>query len=249
LYLWEQRYGSFGYDAAYPWEALQGRYALAFLFEYAATVGVVDVAYIPPQKARNDFRDRWGADDLSCLSRYDGLMFVRINALGAWCLTERYEPEASAARPVVQVLPNLDVVATDPPLSPGDALLLERFAERESDAVWHLRAARVLEAVEGGLTVGELKDFLAARSPGPLPQTVEVFLADLAHKAGQLEDQGTARLVTCVDAHVARVLANDRRLRKLCYLAGERHLVFRAAVEAAVRRALRELGYVLPPPR
>ncbi len=31
-------------------------------------------------------------------------------------------------------------------------------------------------------------------------------------------------------------------------LAGERHLMFRAADEAAVRRALRELGYVLPPP-
>jgi hypothetical protein len=106
-----------------------------------------------------------------------------------------------------------------------------------------------LEAVEGGLTVGELKDFLAARSQGPLPQTVEVFLADLAHKAGQLADAGVARLIVCADAHLAQLLANDRRLRKLCQRAGERHLVFRAAGEAAVRRALRELGYVLPPPR
>src|SRR5205823_9541400 len=75
LYLFEQQYGSFGYDAAHPWEALQGRYALAFLFEYAATLGLLDVAFLAPQAARNDYRDRWGTDDLSCLSRYDGLLF------------------------------------------------------------------------------------------------------------------------------------------------------------------------------
>jgi hypothetical protein len=86
LYIGEQRYGSLGYDAHYTWEALQGRFTLAFLFEYAATLGVIDVAYIPPAGSRNDFHDRWGTDDLSCLSRYDGLMYLRINSLGrgAW---------------------------------------------------------------------------------------------------------------------------------------------------------------------
>jgi hypothetical protein len=54
---------------------------------------------------------------------------------------EHYEPEAVTVRPVLKVLPNLDVVATDPPLSPGDVLLLERFAERQSEAVWHLQAS------------------------------------------------------------------------------------------------------------
>jgi hypothetical protein len=48
---------------------------------------------------------------------------------------------------------------------------------------------------------------------------------------------------------VARTLAHDRRLRGLCQLAGERHLVFKVSDEAAVLRALRELGHILPPPR
>ena len=68
-------------------------------------------------------------------------------------------------------------------------------------------------------------------------------------KTGQLADEGTARLIACKDAVVAQTLVNDRRLRKLCQLAGERSLVFRVADEAAVRKGLRELGYVLPPPR
>jgi hypothetical protein len=45
------------------------------------------------------------------------------------------------------------------------------------------------------------------------------------------------------------LLAHDRRLRNLCQFAGERQFVFRAADAATVRRTLRELGYVLPPPR
>jgi hypothetical protein len=127
-------------------------------------------------------------------------------------------------------------------------LFLDRFAERRSEAVWHLEAAKILAAVEQGLAVPELREFLASRSQKPLPQTVAVFLDDLEEKAGQLEDMGAARLVACKDALVARTLASDRRLGPLCQLAGERHLVFRAADEAAVRRALRELGHVLPPP-
>jgi hypothetical protein len=251
LYIGGQQYGSLGYDAHFTWETLQGRFVLAFLFEYAATLGLMDVAYLSPIHARNDFRDRWGTDDISCLSRYDGLLFVRINSLGAWCLglAEKYEPEAVQAERVLKVLPNRDVVADDRPLGPADILLLDRFAERRSEAVWHLAAGKILAAVEQGLAVQELKEFLAARSQEPLPQTVEVFLDDLQDKMGQLEDLGTARLIACKDAVVAQTLASDRQLGKVCQLAGERHLVFRAADEAAVRRTLRELGYVLPPPR
>ena len=88
-----------------------------------------------------------------------------------------------------------------------------------------------------------------ARSDEPLPQTVSVFLGDLAQKASEIEDLGSARLIACRTPHLAQLLAHDRRLAKLCRLAGEQHLVFRSADEPAVRRALREQGYVLPPGR
>jgi hypothetical protein len=248
LYITDSHYGSFGYEG-HTWEELSGRFILAFLFEYAATLGLLDVAYIGPEGARSDFANRWGADDLGALSRYDGLMFLRINALGAWCLgiTEQYEAEAVAVEAVLKVLPNLDVVAIAPPLAPADSLLLDRFAEKQAEAVWHLDAAKTLAAIEEGLAVKELTDFLSAKNAVPLPQTVGVFLEDLQRRAGQLRDLGTARLVECADAAVAQLLVRDRRLRNLCQLAGERCLVFRTSDEANVRRGLRELGYVLPP--
>jgi hypothetical protein len=147
---------------------------------------------------------------------------------------------------VLKVLSNLDVVVGIPLLSPADVLFLDRFAERKSDAVWHPNAAKVLEAVEQGLSVAELRGFLTAKSQETPAQTVTVFLDDVETKAAQLEDLGTARLIACKDAIVAQTLVNDRRLRNLCQLAGERQLVFKPADEAVVRRGLRELGYVLP---
>jgi hypothetical protein len=83
LYLVDSYYGSLGYAGPSAWDLVEGRYALCVLFEYAATVGLLDVAYTDPRGARDDYRALWGADQLSCLSRYDGLAAVRVNELGA----------------------------------------------------------------------------------------------------------------------------------------------------------------------
>jgi len=89
LYLEDAQYGSMGYDGFGSWEVLEGRYALCVMFEYAATLGLLDVAYRDPERARDDFRHLWGADDYGYLSRYDGLTAVRVNALGAAVLHAR----------------------------------------------------------------------------------------------------------------------------------------------------------------
>jgi hypothetical protein len=250
LYIGDPEAGSLGYSDYHDWEILQGRYTMVLLFEYAAAMGLVDVAYVSPARARRDYRDQWGTDGISYLTRYDGLLYFRLTHLGAWMLdqVDAYEPQAITTEPVLKVLPNLEVALTGPSLAPGDALLLERFAERTSEAVWRLSAPRCLVAVEEGASLAELHEFLRTRSSVALPQTVEVFLTDLQERAGRLRDLGAARLVECADPELALLLAHDRRLRDFCRIAGDCHLVFRAADEPTVRRALRDLGYVLPPP-
>lgn len=249
LYLFEQEYGSLGYDGHFSFETLEGRYIMAFLFEYAATLGLIDIAYIPPSGARNEFHERWGADNLSCLSRYDGLLYFRINPLGAWILglAPEYVPEQVAEEKLLKVLPNRDIVA-DHTLPAGDALFLDRFAERQSAHVWHLNREKVLTALAQGRTVTELLHYLQARSSVGLPETVETFLQDLHHQATLLKDKGTARLIECADEHTATLLSSDRKLKGMLKKAGQTWLVFTAADETAVRRVLKELGYVLPPP-
>ena len=94
LYLEDRRYGSLGPAGWKAWNVLEGRYALCVLFEYAASLGVVDVAYAGARGARDDYRDLRGADGRDCLSRYDGLAAVRVNDLGAAIL---HDPAALPA--------------------------------------------------------------------------------------------------------------------------------------------------------
>lgn len=248
LYIEEPGYGSLGYDGSHDWAILQARYVLCLLFEYAATLGMIDVAFVPPNGARPDYRSLWGTDDLDFLSRYDGLLLFRLNPLGAYCLgiAETYTPLPQEERLTLAVRPSGEVAALNPPLPPADALTLEVFAAPSGVDLWQLDPARILAAVEAGRPVSELETFLQARG-GPLSPTVQSFLADLATRAGQLTDRGPARLIECADAALAAALAGNRRLAKLCQRAGDRHLVVPAASEAAFRKALRELGHILPP--
>jgi hypothetical protein len=91
LYVVDSYFGSLGHAGSRTWDLVEGRYALCVLFEYVATLGLIDVAYTDPRGARDDYRALWGADQLSCLSRYDGLSAVRVNELGAAVL---HDPDA-----------------------------------------------------------------------------------------------------------------------------------------------------------
>ena len=87
LYVEDPERGSLGYaredlGVSGAWDVLEGRYLLCVLFEYAATLGLVDVAYRDPQDAREDFRGLWGTENYRYLSRYDGLLAVRRNGFG-----------------------------------------------------------------------------------------------------------------------------------------------------------------------
>lgn len=87
LYVEDPDRGSLGYaredlGAEGAWDVLEGRYLLCLALEYAATLGLVDVAYQDPQDARDDFRGLWGTDGYRYLSRYDGLLALRRSESG-----------------------------------------------------------------------------------------------------------------------------------------------------------------------
>lgn len=93
LYIGDSYYGALGHGDVKALEIVEGRYALCVLFEYAATMGLIDVRYTDPRGARPDYRFLWGADQLPYLSRYDGLQAIRVNPLGAALL---HDPPAAA---------------------------------------------------------------------------------------------------------------------------------------------------------
>jgi hypothetical protein len=245
LYIGELQYGSLGYEGGE--HIVEERYVLCLLLEYAATAGLIDVALIPPAGARPDYGSLWGTDDLPYFSRYDGLMYFRINPLGAFCLgsAPAYVPAPTERKPVLRVLPNLEIAAVGAELEPADRLALDAYAVRVSDRVWRIEPARLLAVTEEGRSVDEIRAFLAARTADPLPDTVDRLLGDTSERGARVRDLGLARLVECDDPALAALVANDTRTRKHCMRAGERHLVVPARSEAAFRRALRDVGYLL----
>lgn len=248
LYLVDPQYGSLGYDGFHEWEILEGRYTLAVLFEYAGTLGLIDLEYVHPDGERDDFRDNWGADDLDTLSRYDGLQAIRLNALGCFVLglTDSYQPPAATGQDRgLKVLPNLDVVVTGS-LAPGDELLLSAYADQTADRVWTVSAASLLTALDAGRELAEFTGFLASRTENELPAALDTLLDDINRRAGQLTDLGHVRVIECADSALATLIARDRATRSLCRLVGDRHLAVPLDMELKFRTALRKLGYVMP---
>jgi len=245
LYIGELQYGSLGYDNGE--RILEERYLYCLLLEYAATLGLIDVALIPPARARRDYHNMWGTDDMVYFSRYDGLMVLRVTPLGAYCLgaESRHQPAPVEVKPVLRVLPNLEIAAIGAQLERGDRLALDAYATAVSDFVWRLDAGKLLAAIEEGRPLVEIREFLSARSGAPIPDTVARLLDDVADRSAKVLDRGLARLIECADSALAALIANDSRTRKHCMRAGERHLVVPGPSEAAFKRTLREVGYLL----
>ena len=220
LYIIDPHYGTLNNPS---WSMMQGRYVSCLLLEYAATLGMIDVAITSPAFARGDFTDYWGTDDLYYLSQYDGLWYFRLNALGTYCLglADQYEPSAAPNQCAVTVFPDRRL-RTVGELSFDEKLLLDLYAKAESEDTWRLDGDKVLAALEGGRDLADLRDFLDRRDDQPLPDTVEGFFRRMERNATALKSHGDALLVECADEDVvARVLA-DQRLAKLCLPAGER---------------------------
>ena len=248
-------YGSL-YDSSFY--ILEARYILAFLFEYASTLGLLDVAYIHPDDSAFNFKKDLDLDfyHTDCLSRYDGLSHFRLTSLGAYFLgiSDRYTPATLPPKQVLRILPNLEVVAVQP-LSRADRLLMDNFLQPASDAVWKLESAKLLDAIAQGRSVEELRKFLVANSGEALPQPVTQFLTDLQVRTTSLQDLGSARLIRCVDTALATLIANDSRTKAFCFLADQpkamiagqaSYLVVPAETETKFRNALKKLGYTLP---
>jgi hypothetical protein len=245
LYLSERQYGSLGYDGSSGWDILQSRYIAALLFEYAATLGMVDVAYIEPKGARDDYHGMWGADDLEYLSRYDGLSEFRLTALGAYVLgtEDAYRPLAVPSSLGLSVLPSLQVNVRHGTVSAEEALLLENWAEAVDKGSWRLNREKALAAVEKGYDIAELRAFLESRDDMPLPETVDALIRGCERNGKALRLSGNAVLIECLDEEIAQRIVQHKETVALCARAGPKTLVVRADQLNKFRERVRVLGF------
>ncbi|AUB81620.1 hypothetical protein [Candidatus Thiodictyon syntrophicum] len=243
LYLCDPQYGSLGRGFA----ILEARYCLAYLFEYLATLGMIDVAYTLPYFARADYSGAWGTDEFQFLSRYDGLRFIRINPLGAFCLglATDYRPAVQERRPLFTIGPDLGLTLLRAP-EPGERLLLERVGKPSSADLWVLEPDAVLSNSADPAERDRIRDFIESAADAALPPQVRHLLDSVGERAGALADAGPARLIRCRDPAIAAMLASDPVTAPHCTRAGERLICVLEPKLAAFRKGLAKLGFVFP---
>jgi hypothetical protein len=223
-------------------------YLNCFLFEYAATLGVIDVGYVPPDKMQDDIDVTLEYTEVEYFSRYDGFLFFRVNALGSYILgkTPSYAHAVLEIHPLLRILPNHEIVLIGERLPMGDQLMLEAYTAKVSDSVWKFDRAKMLLAIENGNGINKLREFLQARTSEPLTPTTLRLLSDIEVRGEQVVDAGLFRLVECKDKVTAALIANDARTKRYCRQVGENYLAVADNQSAAFRRAVRSAGYVMP---
>jgi hypothetical protein len=245
LYLLDAEYGSLGYGGYHNFPILQGRYILVYLFEYLATLGMIDVAYSAPHGVRSDYHGNWGADQYVYLSRYDGLGWFRLNALGAFSLemADEYRLQVPKMPPLLQATDELEFMLLRTP-EPHERILLEQFATISKD---HLRldAVRALLAIEQGGALVDLISLLRQQADSKLPVEVEDLLDDLKTRTTSIRDAGGARIIECASEALARLVAESVETGKYCFYAGGGRIVVMENSWRNFRNGLRKVGYVL----
>ncbi|HMZ61666.1 MAG TPA: hypothetical protein PL048_23030, partial [Leptospiraceae bacterium] len=244
LYIGDREYGSLGYDGFDSWEVLQDRYILALFFEYAATLGILDIAYVEPEFAKSDFYKNWGTDDLSYLSRYDGLICFRINVLGRFILgiEDKYVPVALPVEKTIKIMQNLEI-AVSKELNKEDQLFLEALAVKSADYMYRLEEKSILHLLEKGHTIDTVTEFLKARSQNELPSLVLDFLDRIKRKSGLINNLGSAKVLKISDRPTALLIANSSRLKKLCFFAEPDLIIILLQNEQKFFKELKSLGY------
>jgi hypothetical protein len=243
LYLREKRYGNLGFNGSHGWDILEMRYLAVVLMEYLATLGVVDLALIPPWGAASDYRSLWGADDLPYLSRYDGLRAIRVTELGAFILGVSDTFTAPPAPPSsLRVQGDGSVLATGA-IPVSDRILLDSWLLAESERAWRIDRARLLRACEEGRSLDDLRGFLT--QAGPLPDAVSRLMDDAQRRFTAITDAGSWRAFQLPEELAQMVLGDPRTARFLRRL--DKDLIaVRNADWKAVRKAIRALGWSCP---
>jgi hypothetical protein len=247
LYLTDANYGSLGYEGYASFNILQARYTLAYLFEYLASLGMIDVAYTLPYGARPDYTGNWGTDEFEFLSRYDGLQYIRLNALGAYCLglSPSYQPVLEQKRHLFAAGTDLDLVLLREPEA-AERLLLEQIAKPLAPGRWGLDPDALLRLSADAGERGRIRGFLEAAADDRLPADIEQLLDTVGERATALTDAGAARLIRCKDPAIAAMLVSDPATGSHCLRGGDRLICVPEPKLAAFRKGLAKLGFVLP---
>lgn len=249
LYIVDREYGSLGYEGSDSWEIFQERYIMALFMEYFTTLGIIDIIFKHPDNARNDCSDLWGMDEYAFLSRYDGLLYFRINELGSYCLEKKKEyvnnKKNSVVEKKIELLKNFEIYIKKE-LSSSEKFFLEKISVKKQDFIWQLSEAVILDSVEKGITYDDIKQFLVSLSGNSIPKNIDLFLEKIKNNIEQFTGSFHADVFSFRDSNIALEISEKRTMKKFCYLCGSNAVAVKKDKLNTFYSELKKMGYVIP---
>ncbi|WP_257267294.1 hypothetical protein [Endozoicomonas sp. ONNA2] len=224
------------------WDYLEVRYLRCFLLEYAATLGLVDVV-MAPHNTDESFFDRYG--DMECLSRYDGMRYFRLTPLGQYALglTDSYQADHSESTETPLAIQRQGRIAFDREPTPWEQRFMSLYADHHKQHIWTLSRKKMMETLQIGGSIDELKAFLQARDDQPfLPEDCESILKQAAANVGGVEIKEEALIVNCKTREIVEFIINDKVLSKWCQPLGKQQIVIPKSKEKKFKESLNSVG-------
>ncbi|RPI80490.1 MAG: hypothetical protein EHM42_12015 [Planctomycetaceae bacterium] len=244
MYFAEQRYGYLSDD-----DEICRQYLRVFLMESLATLGLVDVAYVYPHYLWPEFSGNWGVEGLDFCGRYDGLLYVRLTGLGAYCVGSATEYKAPAAerRKLFAVVGEEEIVIAEGQIpNSADVAMLELFSSREHQNTFRVATNRILDYMESGGSLDDLLAYLEENSANDIPASFRERFEALQAQVNSVTGMEDAWLIEFASPRTAATVTGDPQAGKLCVPAGATCVAVAKSREKAFRAAIKKLGYVLP---
>ena len=245
-YDWKLYFVSLEYGALEYFDTgalLNFRYLLIYFFEYCATLGLLDVAYQHPKNARPDYQSCWGAEDEPYLSHCDGLMYIRLNDLGAYVLglTNEY----SILNENEYIIQDADIVYTGKEIAPAEqSIQLDRFTIQQESNRWRISMDSLINAVKAGETINEIDKFINKLTSNKPKPVIDDLLKEIHRRSKAVVKKGDVTLLEC-HVEIRKQILTDKVLRHLCLPAGDRYIVVLPNKEERFAAYLEKLGIII----
>ena len=201
-------YDRYYYARMEGWNQIEGRFIEVVLLEYLNTMGIIDAA-VSSGYHSSDYGDR--------VTEYLSLEYFKLTPMGAYVIgaADKYVPVREEEDAGFIVQPNYDIVVAEGKLKQVHNLFFDRFADKVADdvaSIYKLSFKSIVNALDNGITAGEIIEYLAEHSSNPLPDNVQKTLAEWDRESKRIR----IRKVTIIetdDKYLMEELKSSKSIR------------------------------------
>ncbi len=205
-----------------------------FLF---AAYGLIDIAYDTPNM--DDFGEK-------VYSPYDGLKYIRLNALGAYIFGKTQSYDAPVSKSTISLSDDSLTITIDEKDTTA-AIILEPYTERVSPKRFRTNSGLFLKDVKNKSDLENKIGMFKQSFEQELPQNWQNFFKELLQKIDPLNKVSNLIVfhVPPDNKELLRLIAKDSKLQDLCLKAEGYHVILTKKNLPKFKNRLREFGYLI----